>query len=100
MPSKAYSRTKTKRRAGLTKGSVAFGKFLTNNEIEQKDIAARLGIDASLINHLLKGRKAPSIYTARDIEDATRGEVPARLWADPASVAQQLAADKQRRKAS
>ena len=48
--------------------------------VEQKDFAAQAKLTPTFINHLLWGRKRPSIDTAVQIEKASKGAIPVESW--------------------
>lgn len=63
-------------------GCAALEQYLEDNEVEQKNFASTIERDPAFLNHLIHGRKRPSLGTAFRIEVATGGEVTARSWLD------------------
>lgn len=47
--------------------------------------AERIRVSRSYLNHLMSGRRKPSLTIALRIESATGGAVPARSWEDVCS---------------
>lgn len=50
------------------------------NNISNTALAAIVGVHASLITHINKGRRKPSAPLALRIDEATKGAVPFRSW--------------------
>jgi transcriptional regulator with XRE-family HTH domain len=48
------------------------------NNISDKELAAKVGIHVSFLSHIRAGRKSPSLNTALKIESATGGNVTVR----------------------
>jgi DNA-binding transcriptional regulator YdaS (Cro superfamily) len=51
-----------------------------SNGVPNKALAAMVGVHASLITHINKGRRKPSAPLALRIDEATKGAVPFRSW--------------------
>ena len=66
--------------AYYSQGCVELAKYLEDEDIEQKDFAKTAKIDPAHLNHLLKGRKRPSLDSAVNIEAATEGKVLPKNW--------------------
>ena len=67
--------------AFYSEGCVLLSTYLDKKNIEQKGFAEKAKMGAAFLNHILKGRKRPSLDTAARIELETDGKVPARAWA-------------------
>jgi plasmid maintenance system antidote protein VapI len=50
------------------------------NNISNTALAAIVGVHASLITHINKGRRKPSAPLALRIDEATKSAVPFRSW--------------------
>lgn len=61
-------------------GPTALQTYLDANKFTAHGWALANGIDPSTVNKLLNGKQGASLELAVRIEDATGGEVPARLW--------------------
>jgi DNA-binding transcriptional regulator YdaS (Cro superfamily) len=48
--------------------------------MEQTKLAEHIGLTATFLNHLLYGRKRPSVDTAVMIEKKTGGTIPVVAW--------------------
>jgi len=46
----------------------------------QSSFAERAGLDRHTLNHIVKGRRQPTLAQAFGIEKATGGVVPAAVW--------------------
>lgn len=55
--------------------------YLKDNNLKQRDFAARLGVSASYLNEIVRRVKSPPIKLAAQIEVATEGAVPMAVWA-------------------
>lgn len=49
----------------------------------QSSFAARANLDRHTLNHIVKGRRQPTLTQAFDIERATGGVIPASAWIRP-----------------
>jgi len=52
-------------------------QYCEKHNITQSELANKVGIDASYVTHIIKGRKIPSVSIALSIEETTGGEVSA-----------------------
>ena len=50
--------------------------------MEQKVMAEKIGVDPTMLNHMLYGRKRPSVDAAVLIEKKTGGAVPVKAWTE------------------
>jgi transcriptional regulator with XRE-family HTH domain len=50
-------------------------EYLSKHLISQHRFASLLGITHSHIGHIVNGRRAPSLFLAKQIEEVTNGEV-------------------------
>jgi len=64
----------------FSKGCVQLKRYIKKLDIDQKKFADAADIAPDFLSHLLRGRKRPSLDTAFRIEEASRGEVDAKLW--------------------
>ncbi|AUQ89373.1 MULTISPECIES: helix-turn-helix transcriptional regulator [Phaeobacter] len=55
-------------------------KYRLKEDLRQRDLAAKLGVDQATISKLESGVKLPSLELAFLIEDYTCSEVTARGW--------------------
>lgn len=55
--------------------------FLTEHGKTQREFAAEVGVDPSIVSRLIKRTMKPSLDLAVAIERATAGEIPAASWA-------------------
>ena len=69
--------------AFYSQGCVLLTQHLEKRDMEQKDFAQIAEIDAAFLNHLLRGRKRPSLDTAVKLQDAS-GIEPAAWTMTPA----------------
>lgn len=59
---------------------LTLSEFLLQSRIKQRDFAAMIGVDQSVVSRLVRGVVRPSLKLAFQIEGATGGSVPARSW--------------------
>lgn len=67
------------------------GSNSSGKPLEQKDFAATAGLTPTFINHLLWGRKRPSVDTAVAIEKASSGSIPVSAWTEQKNPPKQRA---------
>lgn len=60
----------------------ALRKWRTDRKMTQLALASMIGTYSQTISDYESGRKQPSLESAVALEDATDGEIPARLWVD------------------
>lgn len=58
-------------------------EWLTKNEITARDFAAKIGKHESIMSRILSGQQWPSYTMARQVFDATGGEVGFMDWMKP-----------------
>ena len=80
--------------AFFSQGCVELEKHLDATDLEQKDFAKIAGIDAGFLNHLLRGRKRPSLDTAVKLREATG--IDPEAWTLTPPEFKQLAAKRAR----
>jgi hypothetical protein len=85
-PSRKYCGERCARRSRLTvrKGSVQAGRALAiwalENDLEMKEIAAKIGASAHSVSRWRNGWELPSADYPIRIEELTGGKIPARDW--------------------
>jgi len=62
-----------------SEGCVLLRQWLGTSH-EQQQFALRAGVDPAFFNHIIAGRKRPSLDTAAEFEALTEGAVPASCW--------------------
>lgn len=60
----------------------ALASYLEAKGIKQVEFARKAGIQESMLSHYLRGERRPGLKTARNIEVASGGAVPANSWID------------------
>jgi len=61
------------------RGSCLLGHFLAGCR-SQAQFAREIGVTAEAVNHLLHGRRRPSLDLAFRIAEASAGQVPVSAW--------------------
>lgn len=59
-----------------------FAEWMKNNDRKQKPVAEKLGISQSSLHDILRKDLMPSLKTAYEIENYTRGAVTMYDWID------------------
>ena len=61
-------------------GNERLAAYLEQWAETQSSFANRAGLDRHTLNHIVKGRRQPTLAQAFGIEKATGGVVPASVW--------------------
>ena len=59
--------------------------YLESQKLSQRDFAAQLGWDRTILSRIMTGALEPTLERAAAIEAATGGAVPMQAWVPPAA---------------